>query len=114
MFCPKCRTEYVEGVQRCADCDVALIPDLHPLPEEEFKNFVKLYAPSGPVDLIMVKGLLDGAGIDYFVRNENFGSLYAGLHIDLFSGQVVMVYEDDFQKAEDLLLDYLKNTQNNL
>ena len=28
MFCPQCETEYREGFTRCADCDVALVPDL--------------------------------------------------------------------------------------
>ncbi len=110
MFCPECRTEYVEGVQRCADCDVPLIPDLQPLPEEEFKNFVKLYSPADAIDLVMVRSFLDGAGIDYFVRNDNFGSLYTGIQIGLFNCQEIMVNEDELKKAEDLLSDYLKNS----
>lgn len=28
MFCPQCETEYREGFTRCADCDVALVPEL--------------------------------------------------------------------------------------
>ncbi len=32
MFCPKCRYEYREGFSKCADCGVALVPELPPEP----------------------------------------------------------------------------------
>ena len=25
MFCPKCKTEYLEGIKMCADCNVLLV-----------------------------------------------------------------------------------------
>ena len=31
MYCPKCRTQYVEGVKECFDCKVPLVDEL---PEE--------------------------------------------------------------------------------
>ncbi len=34
-FCPECREEFREGFTRCADCGLALVPSLPPLPEEQ-------------------------------------------------------------------------------
>jgi hypothetical protein len=33
MFCPECRCEYRAGFHECADCHVALVEQLPPLPE---------------------------------------------------------------------------------
>ena len=43
MYCPKCNTEYIEKIDTCADCHVALVPAL--LEEEplEEKYWVKLH-----------------------------------------------------------------------
>lgn len=38
MWCPKCKNEYVEGITKCADCDVDLVESL-----EDFNNAV--YSP---------------------------------------------------------------------
>jgi hypothetical protein len=32
MFCPECHDEYRDGIARCADCDVALVHELHAAP----------------------------------------------------------------------------------
>ena len=73
-FCPKCRYEYVEGVEVCPDCGVALVDEL---PEEEpprgklvpirrFKS--RLYAE-------MVKDVLDREGIPCFISGDDVGIL---------------------------------------
>ena len=35
-WCPKCKCEYVEGVDRCADCGCELVEHLTDEPEERF------------------------------------------------------------------------------
>jgi hypothetical protein len=63
-------------------------------------GMVTLLETGSPGELAFVKSLLDGNGIDYFVRNEHFGSLYAGV---ASLACAVMVQEWDFERAATLL-----------
>ena len=58
----------------------------------------------------MLKSILDSEGIRYFVRNDNFGSLEVGPHIGLFNAKMIGVQDDQYEKAKELLADYLEKT----
>lgn len=62
---------------------------------------VCLIEPRDEGELALVKSLLDGNGIPYFVKNENFGSLYPGFPLP-FNRREVMVHEDDLGRAATL------------
>ncbi len=38
MYCPKCRTEYREGFNTCADCEIALVEELPSAAENELPD----------------------------------------------------------------------------
>lgn len=63
---------------------------------------VKLIEPQDEGELALIKSLLDGNNIPYFVQNEHFGSLYPGLSLP-FNRRVVMVEESDLGRAGTLL-----------
>jgi hypothetical protein len=63
---------------------------------------VKLIEPQDEGELALIKSLLDGNGIQFFVQNEYFGSLYPGLSLP-FNRRVVMVHEADLDRAETLM-----------
>lgn len=63
---------------------------------------VKLIEPQDEGQLAVIKSLLDGNDIPYFVQNEYFGSLYPGLPLP-FNKRVVMVDEIDVVRAGTLL-----------
>lgn len=65
-------------------------------------GLVKLVEPYDEGQLALIKSLLDGNGIVYFVQNEHFGSLYPGVALP-FNTRVVMVDESDVERAETLL-----------
>lgn len=65
-------------------------------------GMVKLIEPQDEGELALIKSLLEGNDIPYFVQNEHFGSLYPGLALP-FNARVVMVEESDIGRAETLL-----------
>ncbi|MBI4401337.1 MAG: DUF2007 domain-containing protein [Nitrospirae bacterium] len=65
-------------------------------------GMVKLIESNDEGELALIKSLLDGNGITYFVQNEHFGSLYPGLALS-FNTRVVMVSESDLGRAETLI-----------
>ena len=58
---------------------------------------VKLIKPKDLGELALVKSLLEGNHIPYFIQNEHFGSLYGGATC------MVMVAESDIERAGILM-----------
>jgi hypothetical protein len=47
----------------------------------------------------LLKSILEGEGIYYFVRNDNFGSLEVGPRIGLFNTKMIQVQDDHYERA---------------
>ena len=110
MFCPECRTEYIEDARDCADCNVKLVTDRPPLPESDYVKYLKLFAPRNAAELALIRGLLDAEKINYYVQNDNFGSMYIGPQIELYNKKMIMVQDDQYERARDMLTDFLEHT----
>ena len=71
MYCPQCRVEYREGFTECADCKVPLLAGApQPEPADPFDPSIELTVvleSNEPVQLAMAKGLLEDAGIPFFL-----------------------------------------------
>lgn len=74
MFCPKCKSEYVGDVKRCADCDTELVETLledEGVKEEfEYVEFVTIAATNNYFIMPIAKSILDSVGIKYFMKGE--------------------------------------------
>ena len=91
MFCPKCKSEFVEGILRCPDCDTDLVvqppPKIPPLPDNtdwsEYEDWVLVYYPSGAQELALLKMVLEREEIPYFIGNDNVrrSSLYTPVNL---------------------------------
>ncbi len=114
MYCPICKVEYRPGFTVCSDCNVQLgseLPDDHPEDEaNEQLTMVDLYSPSNEGELALIKSILDAEGINYFVKNDNFGSMEVGPRIELFNNKTVTVQSDQCERASELIKDYLAQT----
>jgi hypothetical protein len=67
MYCPRCRAEYREGFDRCADCGVALVPELpeEPSPESRDVELETVLETTNPALLAMASSLLEAEGIEF-------------------------------------------------
>ena len=68
-----------------------------------------LYCPRNEVELALIKSIFEGEGIHYFVHNDHFGSLEIGPQIELYNAKMIMVHEDQYERAKDILSDFLSN-----
>jgi len=71
MYCPQCGAEYREGFTECSDCHGALAAGSPPEPPNDFDpglKLVELLKTEDAVQLAMIKGLLEDAGIPFFLR----------------------------------------------
>jgi hypothetical protein len=65
MICPQCKCEYIRGVTRCADCDVALVDVLDPFANgsQEGQEVVSVWEGNDPTEGAAVNDALEKAGI---------------------------------------------------
>lgn len=110
MFCPICKAEYRSGFTICSDCNAQLVKEFPQVLPEESHSMINLYSPNNEMELIMIKSLLDAEGINYFVINENFGSMEVGPQIALFNKKIIMVQDNQLERASELINDYLNKT----
>ena len=100
MFCPKCKSEFIDGIKECPECMVGLIEELPPkpkLPKPEFVDYEEIPAPLGPAGMSIIKSLLDSEGITYFIKGENYQISFATPKL--------MVQTDQVEIAKELIKD---------
>ena len=71
---------------------------------------IELYSPRNEAELAIIKSLLNGEGIDFFVRNDHFGSLKVGPHIELLNAKMIFVHSEQYDHARELISDFLETT----
>lgn len=104
MWCPKCKSEYVQGIVVCPECGIALVDKL---PEEELSEkkigsiqYEVLLVTYNASDIPIIKSILDSAGITYYFHGENFI-----LVRPLVEPARLMVKKDEIEQAKELLKD---------
>ncbi len=74
MYCPQCGIEYRDGFTECSDCHVPLEDGAPPRGEASHfdpnLNLVELMETQDAVQLAMVKGLLEDAGIPFYLGGQ--------------------------------------------
>ncbi|HEX2163011.1 MAG TPA: DUF2007 domain-containing protein [Thermoanaerobaculia bacterium] len=78
--------------------------------ETRERRMVQLYSPRNEPELLLLRSVFDDAGIRYFVRNDTFGSLYLGPHVEAYNRKIVCVSEVELDEASALLGEFLERT----
>ena len=83
-WCPKCKCEYVEGVDRCADCGCELVEHLTDEPEKRFTESL----PESPEEEIAAAQLavMEGEIPPFEFDEEDVKPVVHGVYVnnDLF------------------------------
>lgn len=76
-YCPMCRIEYRDDATKCSDCDVELVAELPPEPEDTWskEELVPVFTASDNAEADLVAGILESAGIRVWVRSEGMRRL---------------------------------------
>jgi hypothetical protein len=104
MICPNCHTEYRDGYSVCADCNVDLV-DVLPYDQEledevEYDpdiTYVEILRTGSLTDITMIKSLLDGEDIDFYIKGESMTSLGP------IEPMRLMVAEDQIDQVTEIL-----------
>ena len=108
MYCPKCRTEYLEDVKECADCHIPLVDEL---PEEtplERIKWVALPVLPGEVYADMVEEVLSNLDIPHFTKSDWTTSAFNISSSNLVGAKVtIFVPEENRDEAAQVLDDIL-------
>ncbi|HEV2447001.1 MAG TPA: DUF2007 domain-containing protein [Candidatus Sulfopaludibacter sp.] len=105
MYCPQCRTEFREGFTECSDCHVPLLPGASPAEPDTFDpnlDLVVVLETNDTIQLAMAKGLLEGAGIPFFVLGQ-ITTLVNDVDAFLRKHAAIQVPRDREAEAKELL-----------
>ncbi len=104
-YCPQCLTEYREGVERCAECGVGLLPGIPPAPVPHGKvKFARVRTFTGPtagLDATLARNVLESEGIPCALPGEVSAEVLPGVDV-----VQLLVREQDAERAAEILTDY--------
>jgi len=105
--CPKCNYEYVEGIAICPDCNTSLVEEdeLNKVEELSEKDWVLVYTSGNELEMGMLKGILESAGLEVNVLSQKDHNFPVPGDLSIVK---LLVRKNDVQAA----LNYIQDTNN--
>ena len=110
MICPKCETEYVEGIKVCADCGSELITNedfegslVHP------SDWAIVYTCSENFEADMIKANLEGAGMEVLILGQKDRSYPTVGDLAVVK---ILVKKNNLEGASEIIQDINSRSEN--
>jgi len=108
-FCPKCKYEFVEGLDKCPDCNAKLVEQF-PEEYEVSIKWVQLSILSSPIMAEMVKEALENRSIQSFIKTDVLNAVFLAKGTSTpGSFAKIFVPEEDKKSAEEVLISITDN-----
>ena len=106
--CPNCTYEYVEGIAICPDCNSPLVDEstLQKFDELNEADWVLVYTSGDELEIGMLKGLLESAGLKVNVLSQKDHNLPVPGDLSVVK---LLVRKNDVKSA----LTYIQDVKNN-
>ena len=108
MYCPKCRTQYIDKVKECFDCKVPLVNELPKETPLEKIKWVALRPLAGEIYAEMVEEVLQKMDIPNFTKSDWATSAFNISSANLVGAKVtIFVPEENRDEAAKLIEELL-------
>ena len=105
MICPECKSEFKQGILKCSDCGVELVPALPPEPprrepdaNSEDIKFVEVVRTLDMGLAAFIESVFNGEGLEYYVLGKD-----SNLPLMAPTPIIIRVREDQVERALELL-----------
>lgn len=111
-FCPNCRYEYIDGVEKCPDCDADLVAELPPEAKDTYSNeeMEPVFATKDRAESEIVKGVLESAGILSWNKRD-YIKVLDGLTVVPLAQETTMVLASQADEARKVIEEAMESGQ---
>ena len=114
-FCPVCRNEYEQGIDKCIDCGVNLVESLPPKDVDAVPNapLVEIYEAAGDKEAFIIKSLLESEGIMCSLSSD-IPHTVMPFNIDGLGAVRIAVLEADAERARQIIAEYAEDVEQDI